>query len=111
MDYNGSHHLLNSKYFSISEFYTCSSAVHLLEVLLEMAPVLQSTQEEMALYSVESTGSEYRPHQGQAPASPSSLPLTNSLSSRSQLTAIGLSLLICKMEIIIVPISHGIFSG
>lgn len=40
-DYNGSHDLLNSKYFSISKFYTFSGAVHILEDLLGMALVFK----------------------------------------------------------------------
>lgn len=40
-EYNGFHHLLNSKYFTISAFYTFSSAIHWLVVLL-------GTQEEAA---------------------------------------------------------------
>lgn len=64
-DHSGFHHLLDSKYFTISEFYTWSSAV----LLLGMAPVSQSTQEKAALGSVESTGPADRSYQGQVPLS------------------------------------------
>lgn len=102
-DYRGSRQLLNLKHFSISEFHTCSGEFTCFQS--HWGWLLCSKVPKGKWHCV---GGEHRlllkTTPGSNPTFSSTLPLTNSMSPGSQLTSRTLSLLICKIEIIIIPL-------